>query len=125
MLNRNLQPARTALERDQRLLAELDERQTDYFRADRKWPDDDFDRVTEMLDAARERTTSASEALKEAVSTAFLSYVIVGVPGEAACLAALAAGSGTTFELSLGALSLFAMGGLYIRSLAERFETPD
>jgi hypothetical protein len=51
-------------------------------------------------------------------------YVIVAIPGEAACLVALAAGDGSTFMLSLGALSLIAMVLLWMRSLGSKF-TPE
>ena len=48
-------------------------------------------------------------------------YVIVAVPGEVACLVALADGGGCSFAYGLAALSLAAMTTLWVRSLGAPF----
>lgn len=88
---------------------------------------EDLDRASKQLrDAAQQTSEIRSDFLESlpAVQRTIRAYVVVAVPGEAACLVALAGGHGTTFALMLAALSVAAMVALYVRSLGRHYEWP-
>lgn len=88
-------------------------------------PDVDLESARRMLRDVEQRIAGNRAGFAQAMPKTrrvVRGYVIVAIPGELASLAALAAGAGSTFALSLAALSLVAMVLLWLRSLTAQFE---
>lgn len=121
-LGQSFDAARTAIEaREAELRGLLELEQL----ADDRTPHDDLDETRQMLRDFEYEVGEIRADFAQSLPTTrrvVRSYVTVAIPGEVASLAALAIGSGSTFALSLAALSLGAMVLLWLRSLTARFE---
>jgi hypothetical protein len=93
--------------------------------------DEEFATASEGMIKASEGVIAAAETVAiigaglsrigGAVRRIILGYVVAAIPGEAAALYALAAGTSTTFLLMTAALSLVAMVVLFVMAVLRRF----